>query len=357
MHANLRILYVLIALTLLTGAVWWFTMEDRGALASIEGTDFAIADTSAVDKIFIADMDGKSVTLTRPAKGRLWDVNGAFKAREDAVDLLLKTFLRTTVQGPVATAAQPNVIRLLAARGKKVEIYQGGPKPVKTWYVGTATPSHTGTFMVLETPEGRGERPFVVHMEGFTGYLSTRFFTSERDWRFTGIFNFPKRSLKRIAVRQLEGASFAYSLETDREGSLQMKDWAGEPLAYIDTAGMRAHFLRFKKVHLETYESRLSASIEDSLRQAKPAFELQATGWSGETRSVLVHWIPSNGLAVDDAGNPMPHDMEQLYGVTDRGEVVLLQRFVFDPLIRPLEKLLLPVMPPVASAGLPMPTN
>ena len=357
MHANLRILYVLIVLTALTGGVWWFTMEDKGALASIEGTDFAIADTSAVDKIFIADMDGQSVTLTRPAKGSLWDVNGRFKAREDAVDLLLKTFLRTTVQGPVAAAAQPNVIRLLAARGKKVEVYQGGSHPVKTWYVGTATPSHTGTYMVLETPEGRGEQPFVVHMEGFTGYLSTRFFTSERDWRFTGIFNFPKRSLKRIAVRQLEGASFAYSLETDRDGSLVMKDWAGEPLAYLDTAGMRAHFLRFKKVHLETYESRLSASVEDSLRQANPAFELQATGWSGETRRILVHWIPSNGLAVDDAGNPMPHDMEQLYGVTDQGEVVLLQRFVFDPLIRPLEKLLLPVMPPVASAGLPMPTN
>ena len=43
--------------------------------------------------------------------------------------------------------------------------------------------------------------------------------------------------------------------------------------------------------------------------------------------------------------------------VEDPREVVLLQRFVFDPLIRPLEKLLLPVMPPVASAGLPMPTN
>ena len=94
MHANLRILYVLIVLTALTGGVWWFTMEDKGALASIEGTDFAIADTSAVDKIFIADMDGQSVTLTRPAKGSLWDVNGRFKAREDAVDLLLKTFLR-----------------------------------------------------------------------------------------------------------------------------------------------------------------------------------------------------------------------------------------------------------------------
>ena len=112
-------------------------------------------------------------------------MNGTYKARHDALQLLLKTFRRAAIQGPVADKAQPNVIRQMSSRGKKVEIYLGGEEPAKTWYVGTATPSHTGTYMVLETPEGRGEKPYVVHMEGFTGFLSTRFFTSEREWRHT----------------------------------------------------------------------------------------------------------------------------------------------------------------------------
>ena len=85
---------------------------------------------------------------------------------------------------------------------------------MKTWYVGTATPSHTGTYMVLETPEGRGAKPYVVHMEGFTGYLSTRFFTSERDWRFTGLFNHPKRSLARVEVRHLNEDGQSYMLSS-----------------------------------------------------------------------------------------------------------------------------------------------
>ena len=105
MHSNLRILYVLVALTVVTAGVWWF-QGGQGELARIEGTDFAIADTSLVDKIFIADMDGGLATLTRPAQGRLWDVNGTFKAREDAVNLLLKTFRRLH-SGPVAQAASP----------------------------------------------------------------------------------------------------------------------------------------------------------------------------------------------------------------------------------------------------------
>ena len=352
MHSNLRILYVLIFITAVTGGVWLYT-QPAGQLASIEGTDFAVEDTSKVDKIFIADMDGKSVTLTRPEQGKLWDLNGRFKAREDAVNLLLKTFKRAAIQGPVAEAAEPNVVRLISARGKKVEVYQDSDTPVKTWYVGTATPSHTGTYMVLETPEGRGAKPYVVHMEGFTGYLSTRFFTSERDWRFTGLFNHPKRSLARVEVRNLDEVGQSYLLSSEQGGALELRDLKGNPQAYRDTSGLRQHFLRFKKVHLETYESRLDKAVEDSLRSASGAFELSTWNKSGERATVTVHWKPGTDAVTGEATN----DLEQLYGVTSEGEVVLLQRFVFDPLIRGLSELTVPQIAPVASAGLPMPTN
>ena len=45
MHSNLRILYVLIFITAVTGGVWLYT-QPAGQLASIEGTDFAVEDTS-----------------------------------------------------------------------------------------------------------------------------------------------------------------------------------------------------------------------------------------------------------------------------------------------------------------------
>ena len=116
---------------------------------------------------------------------------------------------------------------------------------------------------------------------------------------------------------------------------------------------MREHFLRFKKVHLETYESRLDKAVEDSLRSASGAFELATWNRQGERSSVTVHWKPGTDAVTGEATN----DLEQLYGVTSEGEVVLLQRFVFDPLIRGLSELTVPQIAPVASAGLPMPTN
>ena len=190
-------------------------------------------------------------------------------------------------------------------------------------------------------------------MEGFTGYLSTRFFTSESDWRFTGLFNHPKRSLARVEVRNLDEDDQSYLLSSEQGGALELRDLEGNPHVYLDTSGLRQHFLRFKKVHLETYESRLDKAVEDSLRSASGAFELSTWNKSGERATVTVHWKPGTDAVTGEATN----DLEQLYGVTSEGEVVLLQRFVFDPLIRGLSELTVPQIAPVASAGLPMPTN
>ena len=60
----------------------------------------------------------------------------------------------------------------LSVSAKKVEIYTDGDG-VKTWYVGTSTPSHTGTYMLLETTSmGKASEPFIVHMEGIYRLLN-----------------------------------------------------------------------------------------------------------------------------------------------------------------------------------------
>ena len=180
------------------------TQEAAEISKAANAADFAIADTAAVDKIFIADKDGNQALLER-SSGRYWKLNGTHLARKDAVDLLLKTFLRARVQRPVPQGELSTVNRLLAGRGKKVEIYQGGETPVKTWYIGTSTQNHTGTYMVLADANGQlAEEPFIVHMEGFTGFLSTRFFTDEREWRYTGMFDYPGNALRRVEVELTE---------------------------------------------------------------------------------------------------------------------------------------------------------
>ena len=328
--------------------------EPSGLLSQIDGTDFAVKDVSSIDKIFIADMKGQ-VTLTRSADGMTWLVNDRYRARDESIALVLKTIKGVSVKAPVSEKMKATVIRNMAAGGKKVEIYQGGNRPVKTWIVGTSTPNHAGTYMVLEKDGQVGEDPYVIHMEGNYGYLTPRFFTSEREWRHTGVFNFS--DLERVEFDCFENPEESYALQVLSNGQLGLEDASGQTIPFYDVVEVQDHFNRFKKVHLETYDSHMDAVKEDSLRSTNPAFRLTALGKSGDEKHLDVYWKPRTGLDRNELGDLMEHDGERMYGVTEGNEVVLLQRFVFDPLLRTRSELQQQVIPPVASAGLPIPTN
>lgn len=308
------------------------TQEAAEISKAANAADFAIADTAAVDKIFIADKDGNQALLER-SSGRYWKLNGTHLARKDAVDLLLKTFLRARVQRPVPQGELSTVNRLLAGRGKKVEIYQGGETPVKTWYIGTSTQNHTGTYMVLADANGQlAEEPFIVHMEGFTGFLSTRFFTDEREWRYTGMFDYPGNSLRRVEVELTEAGGRLYAMEVDSVGTLRVE---GAPLSSCaDTLFWQDRFNRFRKVHLETYNNHLTANAEDSLlNRAEPAFRLRAWGQDEDVpNEIELYWKAPISDTYDDNGELNEWDGSRMYAVY-KDEAVLVQRFVFDPLL------------------------
>ncbi len=308
------------------------TQEAAEISKAANAADFTIADTAAVDKIFIADKDGNQALLER-SSGRYWKLNGTHLARKDAVDLLLKTFLRARVQRPVPQGELSTVNRLLAGRGKKVEIYQGGETPVKTWYIGTSTQNHTGTYMVLADANGQlAEEPFIVHMEGFTGFLSTRFFTDEREWRYTGMFDYPGNSLRRVEVELTEAGGRLYAMEVDSVGTLRVE---GAPLSSrADTLFWQDRFNRFRKVHLETYNNHLTANAEDSLlNRAEPAFRLRAWGQDEDVpNEIELYWKAPISDTYDDNGELNEWDGSRMYAVY-KDEAVLVQRFVFDPLL------------------------
>lgn len=336
MHRNLRLFYLLLLMTVAVAGANWYANRHSGSLEGDAATAFSIADTSQVTRVFIADRDGGVADLERIDGERYWLLNGEHWARKDAIDLMLKTFRRARVKAPVPAAQREQVVKLLAARGKKVEVYAGGESPVKTWYIGTATADHTGTYMVLETPSGKAKEPYVVHMEGFTGFLSTRFFTDEREWRYTGVFDFPGRQLHRVEVESHDPGYASYAMETATDGVLTVWGADGRRLAVQDTLSWQDQFLRFKKVHLETYNHHLdSLGLEEML--FKPAaFTLRAWG-KGQTEPATIELIWKDPIEdqFDEEGALMPYDGARMYA-RFRGEVVLVQRFVFDPLLREL---------------------
>ena len=342
MKKNRILLLVLLVLIITAGIVYF--KSHTSTIADEPLTEFAIEDTSKVTKVIITDHLGNIATIERVPGERLWLLNAKHQAREDAVNLILKTFNRIRVRGNVSDSARDNMLKLLATSSKRVEIFTGGSEPAKIWYVGTPTPDHTGTVMLLEIPEiGRSEEPYIMHMEGFTGFLSTRFFANEMEWRYTGIFEYPHLEVSK--VRMINHLITADSWEVRFAGGNALELWScnAEGLSdrkamRFDTLAVKNELLLFKKVHVESFNTQLSAQQTDSLLKAQSAYTLEVIDNSGKATSINLHLKPANKSIEDEFGNIIPFDLDYFWGVTGDGEVAMAQSYNFSPLLNPISK-------------------
>lgn len=332
MNKNLRLFYILIVLAISAGILWYLnTPEKRGANPL---ANFAIEDTAAITKIVISDADQHVITLERSDTSRFWDLNQTYKAREDAVNLILKTVKLIQVKSTVPETQKENVIRMMSS-GNRVDFYQGGDKPVKTYFIGTSTQNHTGTYMVLETPEeGRSTEPFIMQMQGFTGFLTTRFFTDLEEWRYTGIFDYPSLGISKLEVLHHEHPERSFEIEYNGGNDLKLRSkLLDRDIPIFDTLKVKDYLLIYKKVHLETHKSYFTPEQEDSLINSNPAFTLRVTGNSGITKKVDLYWKKPISVIMDANGEPEKWDMARMFGVVKGDDVVLCQRAVFDQLL------------------------
>lgn len=337
---------IVLAVIAVAIALYFTLSTDRTGTNIKSQTDFSIADTNSIGRIFIADRLGKSVTLTRKDNG-IWDVNGKFPAREDAVHTLLKTFKNVYIQRPVPKEEQSHVNKVMAGSSRKVEIYDRQGKWLKTWYVGHATMDKKGTYMLLETPRGgRSAVPFVLDMRGFIGMLNTRFFTNESEWRSTRTFFYPEMGLNEVKVYYPGEEENSFRITYSGGNNIQVFPYGSEsPLSAFDTTTVKDYLLNFKLASFENYDSRLDEAAEDSVRALTPYQIITVTDPRGKHEVKL--WArKSSGEELPDLENPGKEvekdpadlaDKERVYATYDDGELALAQRFVWDKFRAPLK--------------------
>ena len=117
MKKNRLTVILAIVLIAVAGLLIWnnrYLTTIRGAAA-----DFAVWDTAAVTKIFLADRFDHESLLERHEDG--WTVNGDYKAHDVKVNQLLTTMFKVHVRMPVSVASHDNVIKDLSVNGTKVE--------------------------------------------------------------------------------------------------------------------------------------------------------------------------------------------------------------------------------------------
>ena len=315
-------------------------------LASNPLSNFAIRDTSTIDKIVITETNGTRAQITR-GKGYTWNfqpisynyntkewTGGKInRARQDAVELLLKTFYRASVKAPMANEkATKNINKQIVSNHKQVDIYQKG-ELVKTWYVGTSTKTGYGTFVVLETPEqGRSPEPFIVELRGFNGNINSRFFTNWRDWRYTGVFKLDAtKDIANIKVLPHENPSLAFNLKFIDKGNMELYDAVNNKVSNFHLGNAQKFAASFQDLNLEYWNKLLDEKGIDSLKNQAPAYyEIALTYKNGETKTIKTWKKKMASDAKDVEGNAVEFDPDRVYATINGDEVVCLQYYSWE---------------------------
>lgn len=331
---NRRLIALLLLLAALALAAWWLNKGSTDSTLDPALSDFAIADTARVTRIYIADRAGKQIDLRRTDEG--WMVNGTFKARQPEVSMALKTFRRVEVKSPVPKSSEEFVLRNMAAHSTKVEIYTGGSKPEKVWIVGHATKDHFGTYMVLEKPGlGRSGAPFVMGAQSFTGILNTRFPTDPDQWRSPAVFSYPDlHALAEVEVRHTGRDAASYRIINSGQGVLQLASLDGAPQP-MDTVLVMAALMPYKEFNWEDIVRTMAPARRDSLLSAPPNFTVMAKSRSGATQAMKLWYMPYTGDGSAFEGARPLHEPLRMWALVEDTLLVTVQRQYVDQMILP----------------------
>jgi len=305
--------------------------------------DFAVPDTSSITKVILRDKKPSSVTLERTANG--WVVDSVRPVRKDAIEVLLKTLSEVRLKNFVTESAVPEINERMAVYGKWVEVFVGEHR-VKHYIVGTETPDMLGTYYKMVG----AELPFSVYIQGFNGYLSTRFFTESTLWRDRTIFALAPEAIKNIEMALPQDPSGGWMITRQNlkeiDGPLLEPASTPEHWSMVDgeykvvpVNDPLALFTVVKSLQTLKYEGAIIPSDnvwakKDSIFASTPAFELLVNTADGQELRTRAFYKKPEGQQQAADGTAHVWDPDRFYAELPDGRMALIQRYGWRNLLK-----------------------
>lgn len=327
------IITITILLALSGIAIYFYKNKSATTTIDKEASDFTVKDTGAVDKIFLADKEGRSILLEKTKEG--WVLDKKYHVRPDAIDLLLYTIRMVEVQSPVSKTGKKNIIKIMAARSTKIEVYSKGEK-IKQYYVGHTTQDHLGTYMLLtnlETNENY-EDPFITHIPGFDGFLTTRYNTYELDWRDRIVMSYRPPQIKQIKLElhEMPDSSFVIDLYSMQRFGLKTNKGVQIP---FEEDKLKQYIAYFQNINCEVVLEKKDPLVDSLSKSAIPFATL--TVIDRENKSSVCEFFHKFPIISknEQYGINYKFDPDRLFiRYNDRKDFGVAQYFVFGKMLQ-----------------------
>lgn len=323
----------IIVIVLLLASGYFLIFKSGFSTIGEKDNEFAVKDTGNITKIFIANKNNQSVTLTRVSKGQ-WMVNNHFIARADCINTLLYTINMVTVKNVIDPRSWNNVIKDLATISIKVEIYEGDDR-VKVYYVGQETADELGTYMLLANSktEENYKQPYITYIPGFDGYLTSRYFIKEEDWRDRTIFQYYPYDLKTVTV-EYPGADSSFRITIAGKNRFMLDNpRTNQRAASFDTLAIKQYLTYYQSV---SWEVTAPATKRDSIINSPPCAIIQVEDAKGKVIRLKLFHRQASAAQQEKYGIDYKYDPDRLFALVNDKDFVLVQFFVFGKILQPV---------------------
>lgn len=325
------IVYIVI-LGILGFGVWYFLFNDKSVFGEDEA-GFTISNVADIDRIFLANQKGDSISLQR--NGDSWLLNNKHIASVRMVETLLQTFKEQYAAYPVPDNAHNNVVKSLAGSGIKVEVYDRNGRKIKTFYVGGQALGNKGTYMLMEG----AKRPYVVQLPAYQGYVTPRYSTEYAAWRNRNVVNltpdqlasvsvqytFPDELLNSFTMVRADGGKFAIKLHPDLNMS-----------APLNEKRVKAFAGFFEQVGCEGYLNGVY-KLDSLIGAAAKYCDIAIEDTKGNKNNIAMYKMKvyKRSKNVTDETSLDEFDADRFYGIINNGrDTVILQNHTFGKILR-----------------------
>ena len=326
---NKNILYIIVILFL--GTCIYLLSKQDNSITRTDRRDFSIADTSEVIKVTLSSKAPEIAVLNRQNENS-WTVNGKYKARKSGIFYLLQTLQRMEIAHPVPLSMRDNVIGNLAVKGIKVEVELKNGKN-KIFYVGGENKELTATFMMLK---GALE-PYAVHIPGFKGYLSGRFFTQEYLWRDKTVINYDNLNISSVQMQyyNVNQKDESFRITKTNKG-YQLSDFETKEIIQHNPKAIETYIASFRKLYAESFVT--GTLNTDSLIKTQPLFELTVKTIDNQSTVIKVFNKKAEKTIYVD-GDITMQDPERMFAFVNNEDWMVIQTNTFKKVMKELTEL------------------
>lgn len=294
------LIYVFL-LALLGFGVWFFLFSDKSS-RSFNAADagFGVRDTASIGKIFLAANDNpETILLERKADG--WVLNGKYPVLKSTLDQLLTTLVKQEAMYPVPDNQRNDIIKGFAGAGIKTEVYDLDGRKIRTFFVGGEMGKFAGTAMLMQG----SERPYVVQIPGFEGYLTTRYSTLLNNWRDRLVFDYKPEDIAEINIKYPLEPLNSFDL-TQKNGVLKVSldsamQFGDKP---VNEHRAKSYLSLFQKIYSEGFVNGFY-NLDTIISQMPTKAFITITDVHGKKNSVRIVYFP-----IDERSKNFGKDIE-----------------------------------------------